>query len=291
MNKRNRFAFCLLFSLIAVFLITTFPYPSSATAILNPKGAIAHHQRDLIITSTLLMLIIVIPVIIMTIAIAWRYREGNTKATYSPNWDFNAAIEIIWWALPCVIILILSALTWKSSHELDPYKPIDTAKKPLVIQVVALQWKWLFIYPEQKIATVNFLQIPEKTPIHFELTSDAPMNSFWVPQLGGQIYAMPGMKTELYLSADEEGSYQGSSASLSGEGFAAMTFTVKSSSQAEFNDWVHSIQQTPTLLGQQEYNELAKPSKETLHKAYLLKKEDLFDWTVMKYMMPMSESK
>lgn len=288
MNTRNRFAFCLLFCLIVVFLLTAIPYNITGIAVLDPKGPIGEHQRDLMVTATLLMMIVVIPVIILTALIAWRYREGNQKATYSPNWDFNFAIEFIWWTLPCAIILVLSILTWKSTHDLDPYKAINTEKKPLVIQVVALQWKWLFIYPEQKIASVNSFQFPEKTPIRFEITSDAPMNSFWIPQLGGQIYAMPGMKTQLYLASYETGTYEGSSANLSGDGFASMAFQAKACSETDFNKWVTEVQNSTNILEKDSYIELAKPSKETPI-FYSLKEDDLFNWTIMKYMMHMHE--
>jgi len=258
-------------------------------AVLNPKGMIAHKQRTLFIAATLLMLIIVIPVFILTIYISWKYREGNTKAKYTPDWDKNHLIESIWWGFPCVIVVVLSVLAWKSSHDLDPFKPIDTDKKPLKIQVVALQWKWLFIYPEHNIATVNFFQVPVDMPIDFEITADAPMNSFWLPQLGGQIYAMPGMKSKLYLIANDAGSYSGSSANLSGAGFAGMTFVAKASSEADFNVWVQLLKETATPLNLDEYNKLAEPSSYNPVASYVLAKEDLFESIVMKYMMPMQQ--
>ena len=162
------------------------------------------------------------------------------KAKHAPDWEHNYIAEYCWWGVPIVIIVILAVTTWKSSHDLNPFKPIESEKKPLAIQVVALHWKWLFIYPEQGIATVNFVQFPEKTPINFEITSDAPMNSFWIPQLGGQIYAMPAMRSKLHLIANEIGSFRGVSANISGKGFAGMTFTAKSSSEEDFDAWVQS---------------------------------------------------
>ncbi len=153
--------------------------------------------------------------------------------------------------------------------------------------MVALQWKWLFIYPEQKIATVNFFHFPEQTPINFEITSDAPMNSLWIPQLGGQIYAMPGMRTKLHLIADEPGAFRGSSANLSGEGFAGMHFVATSSTQADFDEWVHSQKQKEKFLDRSSYKQLAKPSENNPEATYLLKDNDLFDQIIMKYMMPM----
>lgn len=183
----------------------------------------------------------------------------------------------------------MGILVWKSSHELDPFKPLESNRKPVRVQVVALQWKWLFIYPEQNIATVNFLQFPEQTPINFEITADAPMNSFWIPELGGQIYAMPGMKTKLHLIANEEGNFRGSSANLSGRGFAGMTFIAKASSQLEFEDWVESIRESSNFLNLREYNRLAEPSENNPVASYVLQKKDLYDWIVKKYMVPMTE--
>ena len=187
--------------------------------VLVPKGTIAKKELDLLVTATLLMLIVVIPVFVLTFTIAWKYRASNTKAKYTPDWDHNRAIETVWWAIPFVLILILSVITWQSSHELDPFKPLASSKQPITIQVVALQWKWLFIYPEQHIATVNYVQFPVDTPVNFVITSDAPMNSFWIPQLGGQIYAMAGMSTQLHLMATDPGSYNGSSVTPQRTGF------------------------------------------------------------------------
>lgn len=240
------------------------------------------------ITATWLMLIVVIPVFLLMIFVSWRYRAGNKKATYRPDWDYNHWFECIWWGFPFSIVIFLSIIAWQSSHELDPYKPIESDVKPLKIQVVALQWKWLFIYPEQNIATVNFFQFPEQTPINFEITADAPMNSFWIPQLSGQIYAMPGMSTKLHLIANAIGSYRGSSANLSGDGFAGMTFVAKASSEADFQKWVDSIKDASTSLDLIEYHQLAKPSEYNPVALFSLKDKDLYEQIVMKYMMPNS---
>jgi cytochrome o ubiquinol oxidase subunit II len=258
-------------------------------AVLNPKGMIAAKERTLIIVATLLMLVVVIPVFILTFFFAWKYRASNPKAKYAPDWDHNRVAESIWWAIPCVIVLVLAIITWKGTHELDPFKPIDTGAKPIKIQVVALDWKWLFIYPEQKVASVNFVPFPEKIPIVFEITSDAPMNSFWIPQLGGQVYAMPGMRSKLHLIASEEGSFRGSSANLSGRGFARMTFVAKSTSEADFAKWVQSIHESQQGLNLEEYHRLVEPSIDHQAVSYALKEEDLFDQIVMKYMMPMQQ--
>jgi cytochrome o ubiquinol oxidase subunit 2 len=268
-------------------MIVVFQYRDSIE-MWNPKGLIALKQLDLMVVVTLLMLIVVIPVFIMTVFFVWKYRASNKKAPYTPDYDHNVMAEVVWWGFPLVIVVFLSVIAWQSSHELDPYKPIETDKKPLTIQVVALQWKWLFIYPEQNIATVNFVQFPEKTPINFEISADAPMNSFWIPQLGGQIYAMPGMRTKLHIIADEPGNFTGSSANLSGEGFAGMTFKLKASSQEEFDQWVKSVKQSSESLGMNEYAALAKPSSYNPVATYVLGDATLFDWIVMKPMMPPS---
>jgi cytochrome o ubiquinol oxidase subunit II len=287
MNKASKFilSVILVTAITLLLLVLTFMF-SDKIAVLNPKGIIALKERNLMMISILLMLLVVIPVFIMTTLFAWRYRASNTKATYHPNWDYSLLIEVVCWGVSVVIILILSLITWRSSHELDPFTPLETSKKPITIQVVALQWKWLFIYPEYKIATVNFFHFPEQTPVIFEITADAPMNSFWIPQLGGQIYAMPGMKTKLYLMADELGDFRGSSANLSGSGFAGMTFIAKSTSELDFNQWTQSLKQAPDRLSFENYLQLAQPSKNNPIASFVLEEEGLFDQILMKYMMP-----
>lgn len=259
---------------------------SEHVVVLNPKGMIGLKEKKLLLMATWLMLIVVIPVFILTLFFAWKYREGNKKAKYAPEWAHSHIAEVLWWGIPCVIILALGIITWKSTHDLNPYKPITTSQKPLKIQVVALQWKWLFIYPEQGIATLNFVQFPEKTPVSFEITADAPMNSFWIPQLGGQIYAMPAMVSQLNLIADEAGSFRGVSANLSGDGFAGMTFVAKASSQTEFHQWISSVRQSGNFLNLKEYNRLVQPSAYCPEAFYLLKEDNLFDHIVMKYKAP-----
>ncbi len=254
--------------------------------VLMPKGTIAKQELDLLVTATLLMMVVVIPVFILTITIAWKYRATNTKAKYSPDWDHNRAIETLWWAVPFMLILVISVITWKSSHELDPFKPLASNKPPITIQVVALQWKWLFIYPEQHIASVNLVELPVDTPVNFVITSDAPMNSFWIPQLGGQVYAMSGMSTQLHLMASESGSYHGSSANISGQGYSGMKFIAKASSRHDFDDWVTSAQQSPSVLSKAEYDHLALPSQNNPVSTYTLAQADLYDGVVMKYMKP-----
>jgi cytochrome o ubiquinol oxidase subunit II len=255
-------------------------------AVLEPKGWIGQKESDLIVTASLLMLIVVIPVFVLTWIFAWKYRESNEKARHEPDWEHNYIAEYCWWGVPVVIIVILAIITWRSSHELNPFKPIHSHAKSLPIQVVALEWKWLFIYPEQGIATVNYVQFPEKTPIAFEITSDAPMNSFWIPELGGQIYAMPAMRSKLYLIANGIGSYRGCSANISGKGFAGMKFEARSTSQADFDKWVESVKQSSKKLDLHSYNELLQPTEYDPVSYYLLGDKDLFDQIMMKYMLP-----
>jgi cytochrome o ubiquinol oxidase subunit 2 len=271
---------------IAVIIASIAYITSHNIAVMEPKGAIGVQQRDLINTAFWLMSIVVIPVFIMTIAFAWRYRKGNKKAKHTPDWDHSYVAEIFWWGVPFIIIIFLAIITWTSSHALNPYKPIENGKKPIVIQVVALDWKWLFIYPEQGIATVNFIQFPVNTPLNFEITADAPMNSFWIPQLGGQIYAMPAMKTKLHLIANEIGVYRGSAANISGDGFAGMTFKAQASSQEDFDQWVQTAKQSSNQLNQSTYDQLMKPSSYHPVTLYVLTDGDLFNHILMKYDAP-----
>jgi cytochrome o ubiquinol oxidase subunit 2 len=287
MSKKYKPILAALFAIGVVVLAVNF-LRTHHLAVLTPKGLIATQERHLMITATLLMLIVVIPVFVMTAAIAWRYREGNKNAKYTPDWDHHFGAEFTWWAIPSVIIAILAVITWQSSHQLDPFKPLAGSTKPLNVQVVALQWKWLFIYPDQHIATVNYLQLPEATPINFEITADAPMNSFWIPQLGGQIYAMAGMSTQMHLIADQTGTFEGVSANLSGRGFAGMKFQAKATTMADFNTWVDSVKKSQNKLDLTAYNHLAAPSVNNPRLSFSQPDEDLYDGIMMKYMMPMS---
>lgn len=255
-------------------------------SVIFPAGNIALKQRNLLLIIQAIMLLVVIPVYILTFIFSWRYRADNKNAKYDPELEDHMVAEVVWWTLPLVIVIVIGAFTWVKTYELDPYKPIVSEKKTLKIDVVALQWKWLFIYPEEKIATVNFFQFPKETPVHFEITADAPMNSFWIPSLGGQIYAMPGMKTELHLIANEDGEFRGSSANISGEGFAGMHFIAKASSEGEFQKWVTSVKGSKNTLDFEEYQKLAAPSENNPVELYQLKDENLLHQIIMKYMAP-----
>ena len=231
-------------------------------ALLNPKGQVGLDERNLIITSTLLMLIVVIPVIIMTLWFAWRYRASNTKSTYLPNWEHSTKIEIVLWAVPCIIIFALSIITWNSSHELNPSKPLQSTEKPIVIDVVALDWKWLFFYPEQGVATVNEIAFPVNVPVEFHITSGTVMNSFFIPQLGSQIYAMGGMENKLNLIANQPGTFPGLSANYSGAGFGAMKFNAVVGTKEDFTAWVNKVKQSPKTLDLTAYTALTQLSAE-----------------------------
>jgi len=254
--------------------------------VLEPKGPVGLQERNLILFALGLSLVVVIPVFSMLFLIAWKYRETNTKAKYSPDFDHSVIAESIWWLIPAVLIGILSVVAWNSSHTLDPYRPLQSKNPQMTIQVVALDWKWLFIYPEQNIATVNMVQFPKNTPVDFEITSDSVMNSFWIPQLGGQIYSMPGMSTQLHLMASQYGSFNGLSANISGAGFAGMEFTAKSTSDQSFNSWTHKVQDSQHKLTMTAYNTLLKPSEYNQVAYYSSPQTNLYDTIIDKYAGP-----
>jgi cytochrome o ubiquinol oxidase subunit 2 len=232
-----------------------------------------------------LMLIIVIPVFIMTFFIVYRYREGG-KGKYRPDFYHSRVLESVWWLIPTVLICVLSVITWRATHQLNPYKTIASNQPGLDIEVVALDWKWLFIYPNQNVASVNYLVLPVNHPVTFYITADAPMNSFWIPQLGGQIYAMAGMSTQLNLMATSPGNYYGSSANISGNGFAGMHFDTHAVSDNSFNAWVRQAASSKTTLSQQQYNVLDQPSINNPVSYYSNPGPSLYDSIIMKYMAP-----
>lgn len=274
------------FILAALFTFFYFFIKTNPITIFSPKGIVAQQEKQLIIAFIVLMLLVALPAVVLTFFVAWKYRATNTKATYTPDAHHSKKLEILWWLVPTGIVLILATLTWKMTHILDPYQPLKSTIKPITIQVVALQWKWLFIYPEQQIATVNFIQFPVNTPVNFQLTADAPMNSFWIPQLGGQMYAMSGMITQLHLMTDHPGEYAGSTAEISGAGFAGMRFTAKASSQRDFEVWVQSVKKSKQVLTSAVYAQLAHPSENMPVIYYASVEKDLYNQIVMKDMKP-----
>jgi cytochrome o ubiquinol oxidase subunit II len=229
--------------------------------VLDPQGPIAAAEWLLLLNSTGIMLVVVVPVILATLGFAWWYRASNAKASHNPDWDFQGAAEFVVWSIPALVVILLSGVNWIGAHELDPRRPIPADAKPLQVDVVALDWKWLFIYPDQGIAAVNQLVIPAGTPVTFRLTSATVMNSFFVPQLGSQIYTMAGMTTHLNLLADRPGEYPGLSANFSGDGFADMRFIVKAVPAGEFEGWVAQAQGSGSALDDPHYAELTKPSQ------------------------------
>ena len=229
--------------------------------VLDPKGPIAAAERQILFNSLGIMLAIVIPTILATLGFAWWFRSSNTRARYMPDFEYSGRLEMLVWSIPIMTVFLVGGVAWVGSHDLDPPKPIVSAVKPVRVQVVSLGWKWLFIYPEQGIAAVNQLTIPVGTPVSFELTSSSVMNSFWVPQLGGQIYTMAGMTTRLHLQADHPGTYRGASANYSGEGFADMRFNVEAVPAETFAQWVDAARSAGPVLDAPAYADLATPSK------------------------------
>jgi cytochrome o ubiquinol oxidase subunit 2 len=254
--------------------------------VMSPSGDIAMQQRDLIIISTALMLIIIIPVIILILVFAWRYRATNTDATYDPEWHHSTVVELVVWSAPLLIIIALGALTWVTTHRLDPYRPLNriaeghelpTNVKPLTVEVVALDWKWLFIYPEQGVATVNELVAPVNRPISFKITSSTMMNSFFIPALAGQVYAMPGMETKLHAVINSAGVYEGFSANYSGAGFSDMRFKFYGMNNTDFDNWVQQTREGGGELTRPVYLKLEQPSEKDPVSRYAKVAPDLYD--------------
>lgn len=253
--------------------------------ILDPKGQIGIDEKNLIIIATVLMLLVVIPVIVMTLYFAWKYRDTQNHEIYAPKWAHSNKIEAVVWAVPIVIVLILGVLTWKSTQDLDPYKPLEGKGKHLTVEVVSLNWKWLFIYPEQGIATVNELVFPANVPVEYKITSESTMNSFFIPQLGSQIYSMAGMETKLHLIANEPGTFKGFSANYSGAGFTGMKFNaIATPTKANFEQWVSNIKAQDNSLTKARYDELAKASENNPVTYFSNVDDGLFHTIVMKYM-------
>jgi cytochrome o ubiquinol oxidase subunit II len=244
---------------------------------LDPQGPIASAERLLLINSTAIMLVVVVPVILATLGFAWWYRSSNARASRSPDQAYEGRIEFVTWSIPALIVILLGGVIWIGSHQLDPRAPIPADAKPLQVDVVALDWKWLFIYPDQGVAAVNQLVIPAGTPVNFRLTSATVMNSFFVPQLGSQIYTMGGMTTHLNLLADNPGEFPGFSANFSGGGFADMRFIVKSVPAGDFDGWVARVRGTGSALDDAGYAALAKPSQAVPPRTYRSVDPKLFE--------------
>ena len=245
---------------LAIALVTAMMLAGCSEGIFDPKGPIALAQQELLINSTTIMLVVVIPVILATLGFAWWYRASNVRAHRPTGENYEGRLEFVTWSIPVLIVILLSGVIWISSRELDPRMPIQAKAAAVRVDVVALDWKWLFIYPDLGVAAVNQLVLPVETPIRFELTSATVMNSFFIPQLGSQIYAMGGMTTHLNLLADKAGEYPGFSAMFSGDGFADMRFVAKAMSAADFNSWVKEARAAGSALDDNAYAALTKPS-------------------------------
>lgn len=274
-------------ALLGALLAIYFVLKSENALVTHPKGIIASGELKLILTIILLMLVIIVPTFFFLFFTVWKQHKKKNQEKVELESSDEGSKEVILWIIPSVIVALMIAVTWKATHELDPFKPLESDVKPLTIQVVALDWKWLFLYPEQKIASVNYVQFPERTPIRFELAADgSPMNSFWIPQLSGQIYAMSGMMTLLHMMADGPGVYTGRAAEINGDGFADMTFIVESTAQSDFDQWVANVKQSPLQLTDTVYNELLKPSINDPIALYSYIENDMFMKLMMKHMHP-----
>lgn len=280
------FSACVLLFVLAMQPLAVIEY-RDYIAFLFPSGWVGREQRDLYLITQLIMLLVVIPVYILTFIFSWRYRAYNNKATYDPDLTDNLGAEIVWWGIPFVLTMVICVMTWFKTYQLDPYKPLESDKKPITVQVIALDWKWLFLYPEEKIATINYLHIPLNVPVRFEITADAPMNSFWIPKLGGQIYAMPGCKTEINLIANSPGEFRGSSANISGAGFAGMTFVTHATLEEDYHKWLEETKKSTRSLTLEEYQKIAKPSEYNRPEFFQLKEADLFNQVLNKFMPEM----
>jgi cytochrome o ubiquinol oxidase subunit II len=274
------------YSLLVGVLISAATLSGCTEGILDPKGPVAAAELQILLNSLGIMLAIVIPTILATLGVAWWFRSSNTHARYLPDFAYSGRLEMLVWSIPAMTVLLVGGVAWVGSHDLDPRKPITSTAKPVTVQVVSLDWKWLFIYPEQGIATVNQLTIPVGTPVRFELTSSSVMNSFFVPQLGGQIYTMAGMVTRLHLQADHPGTYPGLSANYSGSGFADMRFNVEAVPAENFAKWVDATRGAGPELDPQAYANLAKPSKAVAPFTYRAVARGLFNGILSAGMRP-----
>jgi len=255
----------------------------SNAPLIDPKGPIALAERDLLFDAIGFMLIVVIPVFVLAFWFVWRYRASNKKARYDPDWSYNGRLDAVIWLVPALIIIALGFLSWTNTHKLDPYKQLASSVTPLEVEVVAQDWKWLFIYPKQKIAVVNELVFPSGRPLSLRITSDTVMNSFFIPALGGQIYAMAGMQTRLNLLADAPGRFVGKNMQYSGSGFSDQHFEAIAASQEDFDAWVAKVKQSPDRLDAATYRALAMPSSKHPVTYYSAVEPKLFDKIVVKY--------
>ena len=250
---------------------------SCRDGVLDPRGPIGESELLILFDATVIMLAVVVPVILLTIGFAWWFRAGNARARRLPNWEYSGRIEMIVWSIPTLVIAFLGGIAWIGTHELDPPRSLESATTPLDVEVVSLDWKWLFIYPTEGIASVNRLVVPAGTPVHFRLTSASVMNSFFVPQLGSQIYTMAGMTTQLNLLANQPGLYRGLSAQFSGDGFSDMRFEVAAIPSDQFAAWLLTAKTAGQVLDLAAYKDLARPSEAVPAMTFSRVASDLFE--------------
>ena len=260
-----------------ILLLVAVLLSSCHKGVLDPHGPVGAAERLMLYDATAIMLAVVVPVIVLTLVFAWWFRSGNRHALYRPGWEFSPRIEVIIWAIPTLVILFLGGIAWVGSHQLDPPRALKSNTEPLQVQVVSLDWQWLFIYPGQHIASLNHLVVPTGVPVEFSLTSASVMNSFFIPQLGSQIYTMAGMTTHVNLQADELGKYQGLSAQFSGEGFSDMRFDVDAVAADGFQAWVNDVRAKSGVLDAAAFAQLARPSRASGTATYASVSEGLFD--------------
>jgi cytochrome o ubiquinol oxidase subunit II len=270
--------------LVAISLVAWFWFLATTRQIdvLQPTGEVASAQYGILMFALFLSALVVVPVFTMLIYFSIKYRARNKNADYRPEWGENRILEGLWWGIPILIIGVLGVITYVSSHSLDPYKQLSGGK-PLEVQVVALRWKWLFIYPEQQVATLNHLPLPVDRPVRFSMTADAPMSAFWIPSLGSQVYAMNGMKSELNLKANKLGEYTGYTTNINGEGYAKMTFRTKVLSQTDFGAWSIRASASSETMNMKQYQTLEQPESMTDEKTYSVANTKLFDMIMQKY--------
>lgn len=275
----------ILLVLAGLTVLTVFLLQGNNVALFNPKGMVAQEQMNLLVITTVIMLIIAIPALFLIYFIAWKYRESNKSAKRDTEHGHSKALNATMWLAPAAIAVVLTFIMIPATHKLEPKKQIAADADNMTVQVVAMRWKWLFIYPEQGIATVNYLQLPTGTPVTFQLTADeAPMSSFWIPNLGGMLYAMTGHINNLNLIAETPGEYPGSTAEINGPGFAGMKFVANATSKADFDAWVKQVRLTSGALNQATYQELLQPSENNPEAFYTLGDDDLYAKVLMKYM-------
>jgi cytochrome o ubiquinol oxidase subunit 2 len=250
---------------------------SCEEGVLDPQGPVGKAERVILYDATAIMLAVIIPVILLTLVFAWWFRAKNRKARYRPDWEYSGRIEMIIWSIPALVVLFLGGIAWTGSHNLDPPLPLEGSAAPLDIEVISLDWRWLFIYPKQGVASLNRLVVPAGVPLRFRLTSTTVMNSFFVPQLGSQIYAMPNMVTRLNLQADQTGTFEGLSAQFSGDGFSDMRFDLVSTEAEAFKDWVDATKAQGGILDAETFEKLVKPAPVDGSRTYAEVSEGLFD--------------